>query len=190
MCKLNAHIAVALDSVRHLNQVGGAEAQQCLRTMRAALLAAEVDAEAIRALVDAVLDRMATGPMRGAEFAAAVRGILGEIDGIRSHLGEAAVRVPRFEAGAFRGEWDLKELSNRTPLRPAASAWVAPVMERRMPRHLPAARPKRLQAPAQPGQPDARAADLCGEKMNRMLRALGHGDTPEPPDMGQPALLV
>lgn len=189
MCKLNAHIAVALDSVRHLNRVGGAEAQQCLRTLRAALLAAEVDGGAIRALVDAVLDRMAAGPMRGADFAAAVETALDTVPGIGGLRGQAAERVPRFEAVSGAGLWDLKEFANRAPAR-RASGWAAPVLERRLTRPLGGARPARAVDAPKPVRADARPTDLCGEKMGRMLRALGHGDSPEPPDMGQPALLV
>lgn len=190
MCKLDEQIAAALGRVRKLKTLTGKDVQECLRSLRTALLAAEVDEEAVCVLVSMVLDRMAD-TANGAEFAALVEASLSKVPCIAAARGNADNRVPLFARPVATSLWDLKELSNRLPHRVTPqAAWPAMVVERRAPRHLPMARPRRFDAPGVPSPSETRDVRMDGEKMTRMLRAMGQGEGPEPPDMGQPALLV
>jgi hypothetical protein len=190
MCKLDEQIAAALGRVRKLKTLTGKDVQECLRSLRTALLAAEVSEEAICMLVSMVLDRTADAA-NGAAFADLLDDVLCSVPCIAAARGNATDRVPLFARPVTTSLWDLKELSNRLPHRSAQqAAWPAMVVERRAPRHLPMARPRRFDAPGVPSPSETRDARMDGEKMTRMLRALGQGDGPEPPDMGQPALLV
>lgn len=190
MCKLDEQIYATLGRVRKLKSLSGKDVQDCLRSLQFALLAAEVSEDAICVLVSKLLDYSADAPS-AREFANLVEQALAAVPAIAAARGNGAERVPLFERPASSSAWDLKELTNRLPRRAAtATVWPAIVVERSAPRHLPMARPRRSDAPGVQPPSETRAARMDGEKMTRMLRAMGHGEGPEPPDMGQPALLV